>query len=231
MFLLTCLFLISADLSGLESPLWRACQGHSCPFCLHSGLLSLEDLEGNHLAFSPHPLPVFQIVKMLKSVNWLMEYPWWPHTCEHVSPGLVSETEAWQSERILLRKKTPCAGGTGSRLPHFSVELCMVWESFSRVQLFATLWTVALQAPLSMEFTGKNTRVGCRSLLQGIFLTQQWNLGLLHCRQILYHRNHQGSPLNQTVAATEKIVQLESWELCFIWWYSEDLSLGDSLSE
>ena len=34
---------------------------------------------------------------------------------------------------------------------------------------------------------GKNTRVGCHALLQGIFPTQGLNLGLLHCRQILYH--------------------------------------------
>ena len=36
--------------------------------------------------------------------------------------------------------------------------------------------TVAQQAPLSMEFSKqqyKNTGVGCPSLLQGIFLTQQ----------------------------------------------------------
>ena len=41
---------------------------------------------------------------------------------------------------------------------------------------------------------GKSTRVSCHSLLQGIFLTQGSNLGLLHCRQILYHLSHQGSP-------------------------------------
>ena len=40
---------------------------------------------------------------------------------------------------------------------------------------------------------GKNTRVGCRALLQGIFSTQGWNPGLLHCRQILCHLSHQGS--------------------------------------
>ena len=34
---------------------------------------------------------------------------------------------------------------------------------------------------------GKNTGVGCHFLLQGIFLTQGSKLGLLHCRQILYH--------------------------------------------
>ena len=41
----------------------------------------------------------------------------------------------------------------------------------------------------------KNTGVDCHSLLQGIFLTQGENPGLLHCRQILYHLNHQGSTL------------------------------------
>ena len=41
---------------------------------------------------------------------------------------------------------------------------------------------------------GKNTGVGCHFLLQGIFPTQGSNLGLLHCRQILYHMNHQRSP-------------------------------------
>ena len=30
----------------------------------------------------------------------------------------------------------------------------------------------------------------CHSLLQEIFLTQGSNLGLLHCRQILYHLSH-----------------------------------------
>ena len=37
------------------------------------------------------------------------------------------------------------------------------------------LCTVARQAPLSMGFSSKNTGVGCRFLLQGIFLTQGSN--------------------------------------------------------
>ena len=36
------------------------------------------------------------------------------------------------------------------------------------------------------ESAGKNTGVGSHSLLQWIFQTQGLNLGLLHCRQILY---------------------------------------------
>ena len=41
---------------------------------------------------------------------------------------------------------------------------------------------------------GKNTGVGCRALLQGIFPIQGSNLGLPHCRWILYDLGHQGSP-------------------------------------
>ena len=38
-------------------------------------------------------------------------------------------------------------------------------KSLSRVWLLVTPWTVALQAPPSMEFPGKSTGVGCRCLL------------------------------------------------------------------
>ena len=41
---------------------------------------------------------------------------------------------------------------------------------------------------------GQNTGVGSLSLLQGIFLTQGANPGLLQCRWILYQLSHQGSP-------------------------------------
>ena len=38
----------------------------------------------------------------------------------------------------------------------------------------------------SWNFPGKHTGVGCHFLLQGIFLTQESNLCLLHCRWFLY---------------------------------------------
>ena len=47
----------------------------------------------------------------------------------------------------------------------------------------------------SWNSPGKNTGEGSHSLLQGIFLTQGLNLDLPHCRRILYHLSHQGSPL------------------------------------
>ena len=40
------------------------------------------------------------------------------------------------------------------------------------------------------DFPGKNTGVGWHFLLQGIFPTQGSNLGLLHCRQMLYRLSH-----------------------------------------
>ena len=43
------------------------------------------------------------------------------------------------------------------------------------------------------DFLGKNTGVGCHCLLQEIFPTQRLNLGLLHCRQMLYHLSYQRS--------------------------------------
>ena len=46
---------------------------------------------------------------------------------------------------------------------------------FSRVRLFATLWTVARQAPPS-----RDTKEGCHALLPGIFPTQESNPPLLH---------------------------------------------------
>ena len=112
---------------------------------------------------------------------------------------------------------------------------CGCAESLSRVQLFVTPWSAALQAPLSMGILNKtrilewaampppgdlpnlgiklrpsalladslpseppgkpnNTGMGSLSLLQGIFLTQESNQGLPHCRWILYKLSYQGSP-------------------------------------
>ena len=47
-------------------------------------------------------------------------------------------------------------------------------------RLFATPWTVATRFLCPWDFPGKNTGVGCHFLLQGIFLTQGLNLGLLY---------------------------------------------------
>ena len=46
---------------------------------------------------------------------------------------------------------------------------------------------------------GKTTGVVNHSLLQWIFPTQRSNLGLPHCRWILYRLSHQGSPVHVCV--------------------------------
>ena len=55
--------------------------------------------------------------------------------------------------------------------------MCMLGH-FSRVQLFATVWTVARRAPLSMAFSRQEYWSGLRALIQ-IFPTQGSNLHLL----------------------------------------------------
>ena len=52
--------------------------------------------------------------------------------------------------------------------------------AISHVQLFATLWTVSSVHEI---LEGKNTGVGCRALLQGIFPTQGLNS---HLSSLLY---------------------------------------------
>ena len=60
----------------------------------------------------------------------------------------------------------------------------MKWNLLSCIRLFATPW----------NSVGQNTGVSSLSLLQGIFLTQGSNPGLLHCRWILYQLSPKGSP-------------------------------------
>ena len=82
---------------------------------------------------------------------------------------------------FVLHPSLPVTPGI-SWLPIFAFQSLIMKvevESLSHVWLFATPWAVAYQAPFSWNFPGKNTRVGCHFLLQGIFLTQGLNPHLL----------------------------------------------------
>ena len=70
--------------------------------------------------------------------------------------------------------------------------------------IFVTPWTIARQAPLSMGFSRQEHWSGCHFLLQGVFLTQGSNPGLLHCRQTLSPLSHQGS-LNSIFKVVKKL--------------------------
>ena len=54
------------------------------------------------------------------------------------------------------------------------------------------LYTTRLLCP--WDSPGKSTGVGCHSLFQEIFPTQELNLGLPHCGQILYHLSCMSEP-------------------------------------
>ena len=58
-------------------------------------------------------------------------------------------------------------------------------KSLSRMELSATPWTGAYQAPPSMEFSRQEYWSGLPLPSPAIFPTQESNQGLLHCRQTL----------------------------------------------
>ena len=70
------------------------------------------------------------------------------------------------------------------------VSACVL-SHFSHVQLFSTLWTVALQVPLSMGFSRQEYWSGFPFPSPGESSQPRDQthvcLYLLHCRQILYH--------------------------------------------
>ena len=91
--------------------------------------------------------------------------------------------QSWKVGRInslLLMIKPKNWGGKIIFQRHVTIS-CVPTQSLSRVWLFVTpvdLWPSRLLCPWNSS--GKNTGVGCHSLLQGIFSTQGMNLGLLH---------------------------------------------------
>ena len=78
------------------------------------------------------------------------------------------------------------------RLEYLLRHVCVL--SHSTVSDSAAPWTdPRLLCP--WDFPGKITGVSCHFFLQRIFLTQRSNPGLLHCTQILYWLNYDGSSM------------------------------------
>ena len=69
--------------------------------------------------------------------------------------------------------------------------ICISWSGVSDSLQTHGLQPASFFCPWNPP--GKYIEVGNHSLLQGIFPTQGLNLGLPHCRQILYCLSHQGS--------------------------------------
>ena len=91
-----------------------------------------------------------------------------------------------------------------------------------------TPWTIAFQAPLSMGFSRQEYWSGL-PFLQGIFLTQESNLGLLHCKQILYQLSYKGSSRDERSQAR---FLGSNWKTLIIlsqgFWQDEEQNTGEA---
>ena len=90
----------------------------------------------------------------------------------------------------MLRKEFCKNGGEGRREVQEGGDICMPVCLLSHSVMSNSfrpygLWSARFLSP--WDSPGKNTRVSCHSLLQGVFPTQGSNPCLLRCRQILYH--------------------------------------------
>ena len=96
---------------------------------------------------------------------------------------MIAFTATWMGLEIITLSEVICA------------------SSLSHVELSVTPWTVAHQGPLSMGFSGQEYWHGllCPSL--GGLPDPGVEPSLWHCRHILYHLSHQGSPVEGIICA------------------------------
>ena len=122
---------------------------------------------------------------ILRSAFFMVQLPY-----PYMSTGKKEET--WKG-LILPGKALACP------LPHVNLSNCLSqvlrtgWKKSEAAQSCPALCK-PMDCSLPWGFPSKNIGAGCHLLLQGAFLTQGSNLGLLHCRQTLYHLSHQRSP-------------------------------------
>ena len=76
-----------------------------------------------------------------------------------------------------------------------AVCVCVCIQSPSRVQLFETPWTVAYQAPPSMEFSRQEYWTGLHFFPQGIFSPQESNPCLLYWQMEFFFTAPPGKPI------------------------------------
>ena len=115
-----------------------------------------------------------------------------PLVLPHILPAisflccfLLAAAEQWASIKIILVWK--CSKKLKNLLPILALGML-------KVKVLVTQLCLTLCDPMVFHGTpGMNTGVGCYFLLQGVFLIQGWNPGILHCRWILYCLSHLAS--------------------------------------
>ena len=112
-------------------------------------------------------------------------------------------------EHFMERSLEGCLQRVGHNL---GTELCCA--VISQAQLCPTLGdpmdSSLPGSSVHWDSPGKNTGVGSHFLPQGIFLTQEQNMGLMHCRQILYQLSYQGRPQRLSTRTQNKYLLLLS---------------------
>ena len=111
--------------------------------------------------------------------------------------GLSTQSTIYLDKKLSLAQNTlwrqPLGPDVNSLFPRcrqYSKDVCIIRSVVSNSLQPHGLYPA--RRLCSRDSPGKNPGLGSHSLLQGIFPIQGSNLGLLHCRRILYHLSYQG---------------------------------------
>ena len=135
-----------------------------------------------------------------ETINLRLYHVLRPHIGEFLSSNQHTKEATWPSQLLIL--------------PHLQV-LVTGWVVCCVVSVCVFLVTQSrptlcnpCKAPRQWNFPGKNTGVGCHSLLQGIFLTQGPNPGLLHYRHIFHCLSHQRRPQAESCVSHKSYIEV-----------------------
>ena len=112
--------------------------------------------------------------------------------------ALSSDCDPLLSSTSLTQRQTPDSAVLGKSALFVDLmfaieEILLHWNACYNVKSLQSCLTLCAPVDCSLpgssvheDSPGKNTRVGCHALFQGIFPTQGSHPCLLHCRQILH---------------------------------------------
>ena len=186
--------------SCLENPPWTEEPGELQSMGLQRVGHDWSSLARTHVLFQGRyirwflafQLFLFTIIILGVTIQWTFTMYWeeWPHSTIVIwQVGINIQISHWKQlwfrEQLWLFLHFTEHSGCKYKFCWFKSKLLPLSCTFRK----ATPW---LHSPWNSP--GQNNGVGILSLLQGIFPTQELNLGLPHCRWILYQLSHKRSP-------------------------------------